>query len=300
MKGRIYSIQRFCIHDGPGIRTTVFFKGCPMSCLWCSNPESQCIEPEITYDKSLCKLCGHCVNACPTSAISYDEPRVSIKIDKIKCDLCGICVKQCNYRALKFEGELLSVDDVVNVLERDKVFYDKSGGGITLSGGEVLLQPEFAQELIKECKQRNFNVAIETAGYTDEDTFRKTVKDVDLLLFDIKSVEDEKHRKFTGVSNLRIIENLFVARDMGKNVIIRVPVVPGFNDSILDMKAIANIAQRAGINRVDLLLFHQFGAGKYNLLGKPYFMSDIDVLETHLVEELKNVFETQNIIVNIG
>jgi pyruvate formate lyase activating enzyme len=242
----IFNIQRYSIHDGPGIRTVVFFKGCPLKCLWCSNPESQ-------------------------------SPNLQFVLDEDK-------------KALTKYGEFRSLDYVIKELIKDKDFYEESNGGVTLSGGEVLQQHEFAIALLKKLKEQGVHTACETTGYTSPEIFQTFINNVDLLLFDLKHYDSERHYEATKVHNEKIILNLKTAISQGKEVIIRIPVIPNVNDSLEDAEGFCRLLKEVGATKVNLLPFHQFGEKKYTLLNKEYLFADVAQLQEEDLQEYKNIF----------
>ena len=286
--GTIFNIQKFSLHDGPGIRTVVFFKGCPLSCKWCANPESQEAVYQILWDKDKCCGCKSCVSACPEQAVSYKEGRPCI--NTVLCRSCMACISRCPQQALKAEGEAKTVEEILEICLQDEAFYEESGGGITLSGGEVLMQPEFAASLLKAYKDRQIHTAIETTGYADPETFHKVIRYADLLLFDIKHWDETKHQEGTGVSNQMILNNMKDAIDSGKQVLPRLPVIPGYNDSLLDAEGFAGCLHRAGAKEVQLLPFHQFGEKKYDMLNRAYAYADISALHEEDLEAFRETF----------
>jgi pyruvate formate lyase activating enzyme len=269
----IFNIQKYSIHDGPGIRTVVFFKGCPLSCLWCSNPESQDTKIQIICDKTKCVQCLHCIEICPEQAITLSNNH--IQIDSKKCSSCFSCTSSCAKKAFSIEGKSLTLDEVMKEVMKDEMFYEESNGGVTLSGGEVLMQHEFASELLRLLKEKNIHTAIETTGYANNEIFLKFIDNVDLLLFDIKHYDREKHFKATNVYNDIIIENLKIAIERNKEVIIRIPVIPNINSSLDDAKGFCKLLKSINAKKVNLLPFHQFGQKKYELLNKSYTFENI-------------------------
>jgi pyruvate formate lyase activating enzyme len=288
MKSCVFNIQKYSIHDGPGIRTVVFFKGCPLKCLWCSNPESQDPKIQIVWDKSKCIKCLHCIDVCPKNAISLSNNH--IKIDSKKCDVCLKCTNSCPNKSLSADGKFLTLDQVMNEVMKDEMFYEESDGGVTLSGGEVLMQHEFAPQLLKLLKEKNIHTAIETTGYTSNYIFSKFIENVDLLLFDMKHYNREKHFKATNVYNDVIIENLKIAIYKGKEVIIRIPVIPNINSSLEDAKGFCKLLKYVNAKKVNLLPFHQFGQKKYELLNKSYTFQNIEQLHEEDLLDYKNIF----------
>lgn len=288
MTASIFNIQRYSVNDGPGIRTVVFFKGCPLQCGWCSNPESQNSTAQITWDRSKCVKCLRCVNSCPHKAVSLDNDR--IVINSYKCTACFDCVKYCPAKTLKIEGKSLTLSKVLEEVLKDKVFYEESKGGVTLSGGEVLQQHVFAAELLKLLKRENIHTAIETTGYISKEIFSEFIENVDLLLFDIKHYDREKHFQAAKVYNDIIIDNLKTAIDMEKDVIIRIPVIPTVNSSLEDAKEFCKLLKSLGANKVNLLPFHQFGEKKYELLNKDYKFKHVKQLHEEDLSDYKNIF----------
>lgn len=267
MKGIVFNIQKFSIHDGPGIRTTVFLKGCPLRCQWCANPESQLASIQILHDSDQCIHCHHCADICPTKAIRFDP---DFHFDLNKCNGCLKCVNECPTRALSNEGEYKSVEEVVAECLQDKDFYEESGGGVTISGGEGFFQPDYLEALIKALKKEHIHIAIETTGYVPHDLFKRLAPAFDLLLFDVKHVIDEKHKKGTGVDHQLIDQNFTFAINHQINVLPRIPVIPDFNDSLEDAKDIALYLKSRNALKVQLLPFHQMGEKKYQMLNRHY------------------------------
>lgn len=287
-KGITFNIQKFSIHDGPGIRTTVFFKGCPLRCEWCSNPESQIKNVQILHDQSKCSYCLSCVAACPNGAITYEDNKIIINEDK--CVGCLTCVNSCPNRALSYEGDYQTVDEIVDICMQDIDFYEESGGGVTISGGEGMSQPEFLKKLISELKKNSVHVAIETTGYVKKEIFEELAKELDLLLFDVKHYDREKHYNGTKVYNDLIVENLKWAIDNGIEVLPRIPVIPDFNNSLEDAEGLAELLVEVGAKKVQLLPFHQFGEKKYELLNRNYKYKNKKALYPEDLEEYQKIF----------
>ena len=291
--GVIFNIQKYSVNDGPGIRSTVFFKGCPLRCRWCSNPESQEIKEEILWSEKSCLRCQHCVKNCPVSAISLNNNR--IHIDKNKCTLCGNCYSECPAHSLEKAGRKVCVQEVITDVLRDLPFYEESGGGITLSGGEVFMQHEFAMELLKAAREEGLHTCIETTGSCSTDIFNELLTYVDFLLIDMKHYDSENHRLFTGMDNNQIIKNIADAIISGKNMLIRIPVIPGFNDSLDDALHFTEKLHSVGADRCQLLPFHQFGENKYNQLNRAYDYTDVNALHREELEEYINIFRENGI-----
>ena len=288
-RGIIFNIQKFSIHDGPGIRTTVFFKGCPLRCRWCSNPESQLFQVQILHDAEKCVKCLNCVRTCPEKAVSLAEDG-RIRINFGSCSGCLDCVYGCPGRALTHEGERKSVDEVLEVCLQDTVFYEESGGGVTISGGEGMAQPDFAEALVLRLKEQGIHTAIETTGHVSAEVFQRLAPQFDLLLFDVKQAKSEKHKWGTGVGNELILENLRWAHNQGLNVLPRIPVIPGFNANLEDAEETARLLQDIGLHRVQLLPFHQMGERKYELLNRKYELTGLKALHPEDLEEYRQVF----------
>ncbi len=272
-KGTVFNIQKMSIHDGPGIRTTVFLKGCPLRCIWCSNPESQKPGREIACFPARCVSCGYCAEVCPKGIIE-SKPPYGIT-SRENCDLCEICVKECCTNAKKAIGEEYETDALLSEILKDKSFYDSSGGGVTFSGGEPLLQHEFLTEILKECHEKGVHTAIETTGYAKPEVIEAVISHLDLIFMDIKHMDSQKHRDLTGVSNEQILENLSFIAENHKDVIVRIPVIPGRNDSDENICQAAAFVAGKGIKRLELLPYHNLGEVKYGQLGKEYALSDV-------------------------
>lgn len=284
-RGMIFNIQRYSIHDGPGIRSTVFLKGCPLTCFWCQNPESQEMKAEILLDKGKCASCGQCVNSCPAGANVLTPDRV--KIIRDKCMGCGECVSVCPNEARRLVGAYMTVDEVMEEIVRDRIFYENSGGGVTLSGGEPLMQADFALQLLRRCKEEDLHTVLDTCGYASWKTMQKLLEYTDLVLYDIKCLDATKHSKATGKSNELIIENAkMIARS--KEMWVRVPLVPGFNDSEKEVRAIVSfIKKELGSPKIDLHCYNKLGEGKYDRLDK--VATHLDPQHEEYMEKLREI-----------
>jgi pyruvate formate lyase activating enzyme len=269
----VFNIMRFALHDGPGIRTTVFLKGCPLSCWWCHNPESLRPAPEIVYFPERCRLCGDCIPACPAGAI---ELRGRTLLRSQACRSCGACVEACLAGARELAGRRMTVSEVLREVERDAVFFDESGGGVTLSGGEPLAQPWFAEPLLAGCRERRIHTTLDTCGFAPRSDFLRVAARADLVLFDLKLTDPDRHLKYTGVSNQVILENLEALSRTGRALVVRVPVIPGVNDDDEEVERLAGLLSDRGIRRVDLLPYHRIGADKYRRFGLSYRMAELE------------------------
>lgn len=291
--GILFNIQKFSVHDGPGIRTVVFFKGCPLKCRWCSNPESQLPKIQVLWDRTKCARCLHCVNTCPTGAIQFCQG--DIRIHPGRCTGCGGCVQGCPNKALETAGGVKSVQQVLDVVMQDLVFYEESGGGITLSGGEFLQQPDFAEALLLAAHEEGLHTCCETTGFAKPEVFTRVMTHVDHILFDVKHHNPDAHRAATGVSNDLIFHNLAQAIAMGKPVLPRIPVIPGFNASREDATGLCRVLKEVGAKRCQLLPFHQFGEKKYDLLNTVYAYTDVPALHPEELEGYVGVFRENGI-----
>ncbi|MHA1300314.1 MAG: glycyl-radical enzyme activating protein [Candidatus Helarchaeota archaeon] len=298
VKGIIFNIQRYCIHDGPGIRTLVFFKGCPLRCIWCSNPESQKNTPEILFTKAKCIGCGKCAEVCPEDAIIKSADK---RIDRNKCVLCMQCVETCYAEALEIAGNEMTVEEVIKEIVKDRPFYEKSGGGITVSGGEPLMQPKFLKTLLEECKKRNINTAIETCGYSNWESFKEALEFIDLVLIDIKHMNSTQHKELTGKANELILENIQKIAKLKKPTIIRFPLIPGYNDSDENIGKIGEFVKSLeGINEINIIPFHRLGESKYEHLDREWKMQNTKPPSQERLEEVKKMLEGFGLKVKIG
>lgn len=298
-KGMIFNIQKYSIHDGPGIRTTVFLKGCPLSCIWCHNPESQSFEPEILFYGKRCIGCEECLKQCNRGALYAKDG--TMHYDREKCSLCRSCVKACYAKAREIAGELVDANYVMKQIEKDRVFYDESGGGVTFSGGEPLSQPGFLLELLERCKKNEIHTAVDTSGYANPDVVSKVSEYTDLFLYDLKFIDDEKHIKYTGVSNKLILENLKTVSRLGKKIFIRIPTIPGINDDDENIKLTADvIGSTPGVEQVNMLPYHNIAADKYRRLGRPGSLTDIKVPTAEEIERTAQKYLSYGIRVKIG
>jgi pyruvate formate lyase activating enzyme len=293
LSGYVFNTQRFSIHDGPGIRTTVFFKGCSLRCFWCHNPEGLRMKPEIQFYASRCIGCGECVVVCPEDAqeLHPDGTRV---FHRDRCKTCGKCVETCFAEGLQLIGREMTAEQVVAEVLLDRVFYETSGGGVTLSGGEPMLQHEFARAILRGCKDEGLHTAVETTTNCKWDLIEGILPVTDLFMVDIKHLDDQKHREATGVSNRLILQNIRKLSATGKPIIFRVPVVPTVNDTPEEIGAIANFVRELSAARADqgagvsleLLTFHRLASDKYKSLGMDYRAASLEVPPKEKMSEL--------------
>ncbi|MCF7859526.1 MAG: glycyl-radical enzyme activating protein [Candidatus Cloacimonetes bacterium] len=264
--GLISDVQRFSLHDGPGIRTTVFLKGCPLNCKWCHNPETRSSKPQFSFSESKCENCFRCVDVCPTNAHYIEEEKH--KLNFSLCDLSRNCVSVCPNDALRIIGNNKSIDEVMNIVLRDKDYYKNSGGGLTISGGEPMNQFSFTRDLLNTAKLNGIHTVLETCGYAPKNRYLEIAHMVDLILFDYKETDTEKHREFTGVDNNVIRENLKTLHDVGANIILRCPIIPGVNDNEKHFKGIADlVSELPNLKGAELMAYHDIGRDKAEEIG---------------------------------
>lgn len=305
-EGLLFDIQRYSIHDGPGIRTLVFLKGCPLRCQWCCNPESQSFAPEVEFRASLCQQCGRCLAVCPRGAVNPDLAVASeCKIDRERCDICGRCAEECPSGALRVVGRWRTVTEVMAEVLRDAPFYRRSGGGLTLSGGEPLAQAAFAEELLRACYDHNVRTAVETCGLVGWPVFERVLPHTDLFLYDLKHLDPAEHEQLTGVSNRLILENARRLAQSGAKLVLRVPLISPLNTTPENLAATAQFAASLGLAEVHLMPFHQLGKDKYRRLGLEYGLGEArgmrDTPEgTALIGLARTAFERRGLEVHIG
>lgn len=278
IKGLISKIESGAVHDGEGIRTLIFMKGCPLHCEWCANPETQKNHPEISYNQELCIGCFRCIKECPLNAIKVINGK-KIYINRGICDNCGKCADVCPTKALTLIGEYMDIDEVVKIIEEESVFYYRSNGGVTISGGEPLLQYDFVSKLLKKCQSRGLNTAIETCGFSLWENAEKVFKYTDFVFYDIKMMDENKHRKYTGVDNKIILENIIkLSNNFPQTpIVVRTPIIPGINDSEECIKKITRfITTIKSVIDYELLFYHKYGLSKYSYLGRKYKLDNIN------------------------
>lgn len=299
-KALIFNIQKYNMYDGPGVRTLVFFKGCPLRCVWCSNPEGQARRFELLYKSASCVHCGSCVPVCPVS-IHSGPPHA---IDRgLECTGCGNCEEACPQKALALSGELRTISELMEIIEEDKPFYDTSGGGLTLGGGEALMQPEAAVNLLMACKQRGIHTALETCGHAGAQTVLNVAQWTDLFLYDLKHMNSDRHYRLTGVRNESILANLSLLLERRKKVRIRVPLLKGLNDDTDNLEALARFLApwrgEAHFSGIDLLPYHKMGVNKYGQLGREYPLRDDATLAEADLERAQSLLERRGFAVSL-
>lgn len=298
LNGAVFNIQKFSIHDGPGIRTTVFFKGCPLRCLWCHNPESQNAKKEMLYDRGKCVLCRTCETVCPTKAIRFENDRMVTDMDK--CVFCGKCITYCMYEARDTAGKEYTVDEVLKVVLQDRVFYKQSGGGVTVSGGEPLMQIDFVEELLRRLKEEGIHTAVDTCGAVSFDVLERIAKYTDLFLYDIKLMDDKKHKEYIGVSNKLIIDNLIKLSKIHDNINIRMPIIEGINADDSHIMETLNLIKDLNIKKINLLPYHDIAKHKYYKLGRGYDEEKMSKPSDEKMNAYKGMLEKAGYKVKIG
>ena len=297
-QGVIFDIQRFSVHDGPGIRTTVFLKGCPLRCLWCHNPESQRMQPDLAFERDLCIQCGACVDACSKRVHAIVEGTRSLHRDQ--CEGCGDCADACPTNALVLKGQTMTVEEVLREVLRDERLYRKSGGGVTLSGGEPVMQPAFTYGILQNAKEHGLHTAIETCGHAPWTTVKRIAAVTDLVIYDLKHLDATQHTKLTGVGNTRILQNLQNLREENHEVLVRLPLIPDLNDSTENLQQTADFLRQLGIDRVEVIPYHEFAATKYELLGHTYRLHDLQTYTAEQVAEKQQTLAARGFKVTIG
>jgi len=273
MTGLTFDIHRFSLNDGPGIRTTVFLKGCYLKCEWCHNPESQSFKPQLSFNSEKCLHCFECVKVCPNNAHKIKDEKHFV--DWNSCDLAGKCVEVCPSGALKIIGTNTNVDFIISEVMKDKMYYDKTGGGITISGGEPMAQFEFTKELLVEAKKNGLHTVLDTCGYGEQNHYKEVFPYVDLFLFDYKLADDELHKRYTGVSNKAILDHLDFLYNNGASIVLRCPLIPGINDNEVHLKGIKEIIRKYPLLKsVEIMPYHNMGRDKAERVGMEYKLSE--------------------------
>jgi pyruvate formate lyase activating enzyme len=308
----ITKIKRFAIHDGPGVRTTIFFKGCPLRCIWCSNPENLEANIELAYFDEECISCYRCVDACPYDAITPkgEKNRITIKrkICQKKClnfqnNFHLSCTNSCNMNALQIVGEKISLNSLMSMIMKDRLIYHLSEGGVTASGGEPTCQGKFVSRLFEECKKNQINTALDTCGYTDWNNLDKVTENVDFVIYDIKFIDDRLHKKYTGVGNKIILRNAkLLSRKVANDkfqIIVRIPIIPGITNSETNIKGIADfVKSEMKASYVELLPYHRFGVAAYKTLGRKYGLSNVVPPSNKEMDNLRKLFSDRNLVVH--
>lgn len=298
-KSMVFNIEKYAIHDGPGIRTTVFLKGCPLRCWWCHNPEGQSPEPELIFRESRCIGCGECVENCTSKALSLLSERAAL--NRETCNACGNCAQICPTEALSIVGREMSVDETIQEIEKDSVFYDESEGGVTFSGGEPLLQPDFLDAVLHACNERKIHTTVDTSGYTSQKVIDRILDKVDLFLYDIKIMDDVNHRKYTGVSNKIILQNLERLAKNGSNIMISLPIIPNINDDEDQILTTAEfISSLQSVEQISLLPYHRTGVDKYKNLGRPYRLNGTRPPSSQKMRMIREKLEAVGLKVKTG
>lgn len=307
-KGLVFDVQGYSVHDGPGCRSLVFLSGCPLRCEWCANPEGQVIKQQVMYQLKKCKYeehnCRRCISACPYNAISESgDSENPILIDRTKCRKCTTydCTKACIHESLELSGEWMTVSELMDVIERDRRFWG-DGGGVTFTGGEPFMQKEFLIAVLKKCKEAFIHTAIETSAYVDTESFLKAFQYLDFAFTDLKHMDPEKHREGTGVNNKLILKNIaaLVASGWPKILVIRIPIIEGFNDSDENITATAEFLNKIGLDIVNILPFHRMADSKYNQLGMKYKYAENKETPDEVMRRVQKIFLDHEIGCFIG
>jgi pyruvate formate lyase activating enzyme len=295
--GWVFDIQRYSLHDGPGLRTNVFFQGCPLGCAWCCNPESQAMEPQMACFENRCFACGDCLVACPQGALHLVDGR--LRWDPRVCDGCGRCGEVCPSQAIQWLGRRMTAGEVLAEVLRDAAFYAE-GGGVTLTGGEPLAQLEFAYAILRLARREVVHTALETCGHVPWACFERVLPDLDLVLYDLKHMDSERHRRGTGVGNERILDNARRVARCGVAMLMRVPLIPGFNMDAENVRRTARFALELGVGEVHLLPYHRLGRPKYRALGLAYPGEAIPLPQDGETEAIADIFRARGLRVQVG
>ena len=296
--GTIFDIRRYSIHDGPGIRTAVFFKGCPLACRWCHNPEGRTYEPELIFRPRRCILCDDCLDVCPNQAVNRQGDE--IRIDRSACKVSGNCAVACPAEALEVVGRRMTPEQVLDAIERDRTFYEQSGGGVTFTGGEPLAQSDLLCELLSACRVRGIATTVDTCGYAPWSVFEGIRPFVDLVLYDLKLMGESRHVQWTGVSNAGILSNLRQLAALGHAVRVRIPIIPGVNDDEQNLRQTGEfLAGLSQVPEVELLPYHNIAGGKYAGLGKEYELDHIVPPNRERINELAAMLSSYGLQVKV-
>jgi pyruvate formate lyase activating enzyme len=297
MPDLVTNIQGYSIHDGPGIRTVVFLKGCGLECRWCSNPECISPQPEVGFFEALCTRCGKCAGTCPEGALSYEAGQLP-RIVRERCTGCGACSSACRYQAIVLYGKPMNAAEIFDAVNRDKMFYDASGGGVTVSGGEALLHPELVRALFEKCRLAGIHTCIETSGHAAESAFCQVLPYTDNILFDLKHMNSKKHRLYTGQPNNLVLSNARIAAASGIATLFRMPLIPGINDDAPNIRETADFLHGLGNKflRIELMPYHGLGQGKYVSLNRQFPLVDVLAPGPEHIESVKKLFEDNAIM----
>ena len=296
--GIIFDIKKYAINDGPGIRTTVFFQGCPLSCWWCHNPESQARIPTLMYRANRCVLCGECAVVCPQNGIQVNG---SAQTDRSKCDVCGTCAETCYYGAREVSGREVTIEEVLVEIERETPFHDQSGGGVTFSGGEPLMQRSFLLALLRACRERDIHTVVDTSGYTTWEALDSVRGFVNLFLYDLKLMDNQRHIQYTGVSNEPILRNLKLLSEHGHPLYVRIPLIPGVNDDDANLRQSAEmLASLPNVTGVELMGYHDIAAAKYEALGMPYQLNGTKPPTAEHMQQAGSILEEYGLKVKVS
>ncbi len=297
--GVVFDVRRYSVHDGPGIRTTVFLKGCPLNCWWCHNPESQRFAPQVVFRENRCTRCGICQDACTQNAIIWQGDMLVTETEY--CTECGDCAAVCPSQARELAGKRFGADELVQLIRRDVTFYDESSGGVTFSGGEPLIQADFLREVLQACRQEEIHTALDTCGYAPWKVLDYLRQNVDLFLYDLKIIDEVKHRKYTGVSNRVILENLQKLAEAGHAVILRFPLIPGFTDSVENIHQIGEFAGALpNILRIDILPYHDTARLKYLRMGMRYGLPEDAAIKEEQIITAERILTEYGLETKIG
>ncbi len=299
LQGILFDIRKFSIHDGPGIRTAVFFKGCPLRCAWCHNPESQSFQPELILHPSRCIACEACLQACPNGAVTGRDGL--ILTDRTLCQACGQCAQVCDAEGRQLVGRTYTLDQVLAEIEADRVFYEQSGGGVTFTGGEPLSQRPFLLALLRACRERGLHTALDTSGYASWEALDEVRPFVGLFLYDLKLMDDARHRRCTGVSNALILSNLRRLAEHGHPLRVRIPIIPGLNDDEENLRLSGSfLAGLPAPPRLDILAYHSSAEAKYQNLGLPYTLAGLKSPAGERMQEIAALLRGFGLEVSIG
>jgi len=297
MTGLVYDIKRASTDDGPGIRTVIFLKGCSLKCVWCHSPESIRNSPELIFYKNRCILCGKCVTICPNGVHAVENSKRTIDIKK--CRTTGLCAENCFADALEIKGRYYSVEEIFEIINKDKIFYRNSGGGVTVSGGEPTLQADFTLNVLKACKQSKIHTALDTCGHTKWHHLEPILQYTDLVLYDLKHMDMIQHHRLTGAYNDKILRNLEAIVKKGVEVRIRMPIIPGYNDNEENLKQTADYIKSLGIISMDILPFNELAGSKYEWLQQPYTLSHVKINSRNYMEKITDFFKKFGIDVRV-